>query len=231
MHPDDERLAQLLRLLRRRLNLSQRELARLSRVPRGDILRIEAAAGGSVRIDRVRRVIETVGGRARLAVWWNGAAADRLLDQRHARVLERAIAVIRSRTFVTASEVTFSEFGERGSIDLLAGQAASRCALVGEVKSALGSLEETNRMLDVKERLAPKLVKATFGWTPQSVSRVLILPDDRTIRRVVDEHAATMAAVYPARSREFRAWLRQPSGRISAIWFLSEVPNRDRITG
>ncbi len=49
------------------------------------------------------------------------------------------------------------------------------------------------------------------------------------MRRVIEKHHETMAAVYPARSREFRAWLKQPSGRIAAIWFLSEVAVSDRI--
>jgi hypothetical protein len=118
--------------------------------------------------------------------------------------------------------VTFSEYGERGSIDILAWHAATRSLLVCEVKSTLGSLEETSRMLDVKERLAPGIGRRPFGVAASTISRVLILPDDTTVRRIVAAHHATLAATYPARGREFRVWLHAPSGRIRAIWFLSD---------
>ncbi len=133
------------------------------------------------------------------------------------------------RGWTVHPEVSFSEFGERGSIDILAGYPTTKVALVAEVKASLGSVEETNRVLDVKERLAPKLVRQRFGWRPDVTSRVLILPEDSTVRRLIEKHHETMAAVYPARSREFRAWLKQPSERIAAIWFLSEVAGGDRI--
>jgi hypothetical protein len=114
-------------------------------------------------------------------------------------------------------------------IDILAGYPTTRVALVAEVKASLGSVEETNRVLDMKERLAAKLVRERFGWRPDVTSRVLILPEDSTLRRLIEKHHETMAAVYPAHSREFRASLKQPSERMAAIWFLSEVAVGDRI--
>jgi hypothetical protein len=128
-------------------------------------------------------------------------------------------------------EVTFSEFGERGSIDILAGHVQTRSVVVGEVKASIGSIEETNRRLDVKERLAPKIVRERFGWTARSLSRVLIVPEDSTIRRILDRHRQTMEAVYPAHGREFRKWLVRPEGRIAAIWFLSEVADSRHRSG
>ena len=75
----------------------------------------------------------------------------------------------------TAPEVTFSEFGERGSVDVLGFHVAAATALVTEVKASWGSVEETNRSLDVKVRLGPKLVEQRFGVRPATVSRLLIL--------------------------------------------------------
>ncbi len=43
-----------------------------------------------------------------------GAALDRLLDQRHAGLVERSIVVQRSYGWRCETEVTFSEYGERG---------------------------------------------------------------------------------------------------------------------
>ena len=226
---DDERLGQLLKLLRRRQHLAQVRLALLAAVPRQVVMTIEDGRVGEVSLDRIRHIFDALGGRARLTAWYNGAVADRLLDERHAGITERSMVVIQRREFVTASEVTFSEYGERGSIDILAGHETTHAGLVGEVKATIGSLEETNRQLDVKCRLAPKIFETTFGWRPRFISRVLIVPNDRTVRRIIDAHAATMRAVYPASSREFRAWLHSPTAPISAIWFVSEVADGDRI--
>jgi len=128
-------------------------------------------------------------------------------------------------------EVSYSEFGERGSIDVFAGLPPRRAVVVLEVKSDIGSLEEMNRILDVKERLAPKLAVAQFGWRPEFVGRILVLPEDLTLRRLLHKHAQTMRTIYPATSREVRAWLRNPASRLRGIWFLSETRNKPNEDG
>jgi transcriptional regulator with XRE-family HTH domain len=220
---DDERVGRLLLLLRRRIGLTQRQLAEAASVPRRDVMLVEASLAGTVLLDRLRRIFEAVGGRARLGVWWNGAAADRLLDERHAALVERAVTVFERRGWSTAVEASFSRYGERGSIDLLAGHDRRRAIAVSEIKSDIGSFEEMNRILDMKERLAPPIAEARFGWRPAVVGRLLIVPDLRTVRRTIERHERTMRAIYPARGREVRAWLRVPDRPLRGIWFLSEV--------
>jgi hypothetical protein len=122
----------------------------------------------------------------------------------------------------TTIELTFSEYGERGSIDIFGHRRSARAVAVCEVKSTFGALEELNRSLDVKVRLAPKLCRDRFGWTPDHVARLLIVPEVSSVRRVVAAHRATMDSLYPARSREVRNWLRRPVGSIAGIWFLSD---------
>jgi transcriptional regulator with XRE-family HTH domain len=229
-HADDERVGRLLILLRRRLRMRQRTLSGLAGVPRDDVLRVEAGRAGSVRLERLRRIFEAAGARGRFTVWWNGAAADRLLDERHAALVERAVSVFQRRGWTTAVEASYSEYGERGSIDILAGHPRFRAIAVSEVKSGIGSSEEMHRVLDAKERLAPKLAKQRFGWVPEAVGRILILPDELAMRRAVDRHGATMTSTYPARGRQIRAWIRRPDGPLRGIWFLSEVANGDRET-
>jgi transcriptional regulator with XRE-family HTH domain len=229
---EDERLGLLLRAIRRRTGRRQSDVAKIANVPRRDVILIEAGRAGSVPVDRLRRVFAAMDARVRVtAWWWNGAAADRLLDERHAALVERALAVMRMRGWQTAVEVTFSEWGERGSIDILGGHRASRALAVGEVKTVLGSIEETNRMLDIKERFAPRLATTRFGWTPESIGRLLILPADSTVRRTIARHALTMDSVYPARSREVRAWLRRPESSLSGLWFLSEMRRANPVKG
>jgi hypothetical protein len=222
VHPDDQRLAELVRLIRRELRTTQIQLAAVANVPLNDLKKIEAGNAGAVRLERVRRVLDAQGGRARLVALWNGAAADRLLNARHAALVERVVALLKTRGWEVQVEVSFSEWGERGSIDVLALHRERRAVLVIEVKTAIGSVEATNRMLDVKVRLAPGLVAKRFGWHARVVGRVLVLPSTSTIRRVIAAHAATFAVVYPARSREVRAWLRGPVWPLSGIWFVSD---------
>ena len=105
----------------------------------------------------------------------------------------------------------------------------ARAAAVCEVKSDIGSLEETNRRLDIKRRLAPTIAQQQFGWRPQIIGRILIVPESAAIRRTVAADALTMASAYPVQGRGVRGWLREPSQSISGLWFLSEVAlgNRD----
>lgn len=133
------------------------------------------------------------------------------------------------RDWETEVEVTFAEFGERGSIDVLGTNRRASAALVGEVKSALVSLEETNRSLDVKVRLAPKIVFRRHGWRPAIIAKVLIFPSDSSIRRAIASHEATMRSAYPARGGEVRAWVRAPSGPLAGIWFMSVGPDTTTI--
>jgi transcriptional regulator with XRE-family HTH domain len=220
---NDERFGRLLRLIRRQAELTQQELSVASGVPVRDIAAIERGDVGLITVERVRQTFAALGARARVTAWWNGAAADRLLDERHADVLERASRVMARLGWQVPTELTFSEFGERGSIDIFGHRRDATAVAVCEVKTVFGSLEETNRTLDTKTRLAPKLCRDRFGWMPHHVARLLIVPDESSIRRIVAAHAQTMNGVYPARSREVRAWLRAPDQNLAGIWFLSDT--------
>lgn len=219
---DDPRLARVSRSLRARLNLRQSDLVGPRR-NRRFVGRLENSRAGSLRLDDIEAHFARLGASVRVTVWWNGALLDRLLDERHAGLVERTIGVLRAHGWRTETEVTFSKWGERGSIDVLGGHEPSRAAFVGEVKSEWGSLEETNRRLDVKIRLAPDLAEERFGWRPAMVARVLILPDTMTVRRVAARHQLTLASAYPVRGRQVRAWIRRRSGSLRGLWFQSEV--------
>jgi len=225
MHPDDERLARASRLLRRRQRLRQPDVVAPGR-SRHFTRRLEAGLAGGLRVDDIRDHFALFGARVRLSAWWNGASLDRLLDEEHAGLVEGSVGQLRAYGWLPDAEVTFSEYGERGSIDVFASHEPTRSLFVGEVKSAWGSIEETLRGIDVKARLAPKLAFAKLGWRPAQVARVLILPENRTARRIARRHAETLDAVLPARNREVRAWLRTPSGPLRGLWFLSDVQPR-----
>jgi hypothetical protein len=125
-------------------------------------------------------------------------------------------------------EVTYSVFGERGSIDLVAWHPATATLLVIEVKSELTAVEATLRKHDEKVRLAAGVVREQFGWRPGAVMRLLVLPDDRTSRRRVERAASVMERRYPLRGWDVRRWLRAPSGAGDGILFLPHTTGRRR---
>jgi hypothetical protein len=219
---DDERIARAARALRRKAGLTQVEAVGAGR-SRHFVRRLEAGEAGSLRLGDVRDHFAQFDARARMNVWWNGAAIDRLLDERHARLINESILVLGEYGWSSRTEITYSEFGERGSLDLFAAKPVARAVLVGEVKSEWGSMEETLRMLDVKTRLAIKLAVATFGFEPDVVGRVLILPEESTARRIAAAQAATLEVALPDRNRRVRKWLRTPDGPLRGLWFLSDV--------
>jgi len=217
---DDRRLAQASRVLRRHLGLTQAALVGAGRsrhVPR----LIEDGRAGELRIDDVRDHFARLGANVRLTAWYEGALLDRLIDADHADVVEAAVhEVVRAGWPRVETEVSFSEWGERGSIDFLGASEAERAVLIGEAKSAWGSLEETLRSLDVKARLAPKIAADRLGWKPHVVGVVLVFPEAGSARRVGQRYAATLLAAFPARNREVRAWLRRPAQPLRGLWFL-----------
>jgi hypothetical protein len=122
-----------------------------------------------------------------------------------------------------APEVSYSEYGERGSIDVLGFHLGSRLLLVTEVKTEVASVEETFRKHDEKVRLAPKIARERFGWDASATARLLVFPEHRTIRRQVEDKPALFGRVYPARNFAVRRWLRAPEGSMSGLLFLPDT--------
>jgi len=218
---DDLRIGRICRALRRRRGWRQVDLAARVGCHQTTISRLERGHLASLSVGLVRRIFAALEARFDGVIGWRGGQLDRLLDERHADIVEVAAQIVRADAWLTLAEVTFAEYAERGSIDLLAVREDVRTVAVMEIKSEIGSIEETHRRHDVKVRLARAIVRERFGWEPRTVGRILVVPEDRTIRRVVERHSATFAASYPARNREVRRWLREPVGPIAGLWFVT----------
>jgi transcriptional regulator with XRE-family HTH domain len=219
---DDLRVGRILRALRRRRGWRQVDLSAASGVSQSAISLMERGHWSSLSVDAIRRVFAALDASFDGIVSWRGGSIDRLLDERHARVVERIVAIVQgSGGWDVAIEATFQHYGERGSIDVLAVNRGLRIALVIEAKSELTSVEETLRRLDVKERLAPIVCTERFGWQPATVARCLVVAESDAARRRVASHERIFAAALPERSWSVRRWLRQPGGRMSGLWFLS----------
>jgi hypothetical protein len=137
-------------------------------------------------------------------------------------VVGTVMALLSRRGWTVLSEVTFSEWGERGSIDVLAWHPTTRMLLVVEVKTEIASAEETLRRLDVKVRLAPRIAEERFGARPRSVARLLVVADRSTNRRRVARLGQMLDAAFPLRGRAVRDWIRRPSAPIAGILFAAE---------
>lgn len=78
----------------------------------------------------------------------------RLSDEEHAAIVEVLATWFRAQGFVVDVEASFSEWGERGRIDLLAFDPRTRTLVIVEVKSQLLDLQDLFGSMDVKERLS-----------------------------------------------------------------------------
>ena len=215
-------IGRLHRLLRIRARTTQSELARAAGVGRWKVVDIEKSRLSRLTIEDLDACFGALDATVDLGVRYQGAAVDRLLDERHAQLVAAFVGLLNTLGWETRVEVSFNEYGERGSIDVVGWNAERRALVVVEVKSEFGSVEGTLRPFDVKCRLAQRIVRQRFGWEPRVVGRILLLPEDRTARRAVDRHAAVIDPALPKRSRELRAWLHDPIEAIGGVWFLSD---------
>jgi hypothetical protein len=142
------------------------------------------------------------------------------MDEGHATLVGAVVARLDSLGWETRPEVSFSVYGKRGSIDVVAWHAASGTLLVIEVKTELVSIEETLRRHDVKVRLAAGVVAERFGWKARRVARLLVLPDGSTARAQVRRNDAVLRAALPVRGPALRTWLRTPSGSVEGLAFV-----------
>jgi transcriptional regulator with XRE-family HTH domain len=223
---DDVRAGRTIRAMRLRLGWTQRYLGQRSEVSQQEISVLERGHLDRTPLRVVRAVVRALDGSAEIDIRWRGGALGRLLDSRHAALTGLAANLIADAGWEVAPEITYSEFGERGSIDLAAWHASARTLLVVEIKSELTSLEATLRKHDEKVRLAPTVVAARFAWHPSAVARLLVLPDVRTAHRRVALAGPVLDRAYPIRGWTMRRWLRVPAGRGDGLIYLPGTTGR-----
>jgi transcriptional regulator with XRE-family HTH domain len=222
------------RALRHYRGWRQADLAARSGESRDVVSRIERGQIADMPVRRVAAIARALDADLVVSLRWRGGELDRLLDEGHAAILGRVAELLQACGWITESEVTYSVYGERGSIDLLAWHPATRTLLVVEIKTELTSVEATLRKHDEKVRLAARIADERFGWRATSTARLLVLPNLSTARRR-ERHGAVLGTAYPVRGEVLRAWLRQPTPRdlsvrpVSGLLFVSPAhPVRGR---
>ncbi len=208
---NDIRVGSRVRAVRLRLGWRQADVAQRCGMSQSAVCRIERGQLDHMTLRSVRLALSALDIDLDLVPRWRGGDLDRLADEAHAMLMGRFARVLEALGWQAQVEVSFSVYGERGSIDLLAWHPATRTLLVVEVKTALTSVEETLRRHDMKVRLAPTIARERFGWNARATGRLLLLPDDSTARRRVARHGLLLGSVYQLRGRAAHAWLRTPA--------------------
>lgn len=219
----DQRLGGAIRFLRIRRRWRQADLAQRAGCSQSAVSRIERGHLGSVKLDTIRAVAAALDMRVDLVGRWRAGDLDRMLSSAHSglhEVVAQRFGDLDGWEF--APEVTFSSFGERGAIDILAWHPATRALLVIELKTELVDLNELLATLDRKRRLAPEIARER-GWLdrPASVSAWVIVADSSTNRRRATDHATMLRAALPLDGRAIRGWLARPTGGVGCLSFWS----------
>ena len=219
------RAGKVLRIVRRRRDLTQAELAALAGVAQQTVSVLERGKADDATLRMIKKVAAPLGITVDLVLRWKGPELDRLVDARHARLVKAVVSRL-GPDWQVVVEYTFNHYGDRGSVDVLAWHAGARVLLLIEVKSELESLEAVLRSMDVKTRVVPALLARDRGWRGQSIGSVLVLPDDSASRTAVARSSPVFDVALPGRTIMVRRWLRKPVGPLRGIWFLAHTPTR-----
>jgi hypothetical protein len=124
--------------------------------------------------------------------------------------------------WIIEPEVSFSIYGERGIIDILAWHPTSRILLVIELKTEIVDVNEMLGTLDRKRRLVARIANER-GWEPIATATWVVVAESRNNRRAVAEHATVLRAKLSTDGRGIGRWLRSPRGHLDALSFLPYV--------
>ena len=236
---DALRFGRSIRALRLRRGLRQVDVAAHAGVSRSQASRIERGELRGVPLDDIVAIAAALGAEVELGVRWHGEGLDRLLDGQHAAIAEAIVGLLGPDGWECAVEVSFSIYGERGSVDVLAFHSASGTVLVVEVKTVVPDAQSLLAAHDRKLRLALRIA-AERGWTGSTAARLLVVPEGTTARRRIAALDLSFRAAYPVRAVAVRRWLRAPSGPMSGLLFLPDSQGhgvarrrmaRKRVTG
>ncbi len=113
-------------------------------------------------------------------------------------------------------EVSFSIYGERGIIDIIAWHPSYRALVIIELKTDIVDVNELIGQMDKRRRLAREIVKER-GWDPLTISTWVIVANGRTNRARLAAHRTVLRNAFPTDGRSILGWLRRPDRAIAAL--------------
>ena len=231
----DQRFGAAIRFLRIRRGWRQEDLAARAGVSQSTVSRMERGHLATVTLEVIRAVAAALDMRVDVIGRWRGGDLDRLLGAGHSAMHESVARHLETRAgWRFASEVSFSNLGERGVIDLIAWHERTRSLVVIELKTEFVDMNELIGTLDRKQRNAAQIARER-AWLvdPSSVSVWVIVADTSTNRQRATDHRTMLGAAYPSDGRKMRGWLRAPDGPIRCLsfWPLSRPGTRTAGSG
>ena len=191
-------------------------------VSRWTVARIERGQLENVSLATLRSVARALDVSVEIGLRWQGAELDRLLGAGHDALRDAAVRQLGAAGgWEPAVEVSFSIWGERGVVDLLAWHAATATLLVVEVKTEIVDVGRLIAQVDRYHRLAAEIAGGR-GWHPARVAAWVAVADTRTNRRRLADHRRVLRLAFPADGRRMRGWLRNPDRSVSALTFLPD---------
>ncbi|MEJ7749185.1 MAG: helix-turn-helix domain-containing protein [Candidatus Limnocylindrales bacterium] len=168
---DDARFGATVRAVRHKRGWRQRDLAARAGVSDVTVSRLERGHLETLSVRTIRRLGSALDIRVDLVGRWRAGDLDRLLNARHSMLHESVAAWFHEvqPDWDLAPEVSFSIYGERGAIDLLAWHQPHRALIVIELKTDIADVNELLGTFDRKRRLAPTIARDR-GWVPANVS-------------------------------------------------------------
>jgi transcriptional regulator with XRE-family HTH domain len=224
---NSSRIGRGIRAIRIRMNRTQSEVATRASVPRAVVARVERGDLARVRVEQLVAIATSLRADLDIALRWEGSELDRLLNAGHSAMHEVVVGRLVSAGWQVVPERSFSMWGERGVVDLLAWHAPSRSLLVIELKTEIVEVQRLIGTVDRYRRLAPSIV-SDLGWEPIAVCAWVAVAESPTNRRRLSEHASVLRAAFPSDGRTVPGWLQRPSGSLLALSFISDarVANR-----
>lgn len=185
---NDQQVGTALRAVRLKRRLRQLDVAGRAGVDASLISRLKRGHLDRLSLRALRRIAAVLDIRLEMAARWRGGELDRMVNARHEELHEQVARLLPSAGWQPVPEVSFSIYGERGVIDILAWHLATASLLVIELKTAIVDVQELVGTLDRKVRLAPRIA-AERGWSPRTVSAWVVVAGGITNRRRIAAHA------------------------------------------
>jgi hypothetical protein len=183
------------------------------------VSRLELGHLDDIPLASIRAVADALDIRIDIVPRWRGGELDRLLNSRHSALHESVARFFGGLSgWVAVPEVSFSIYGERGVIDVLAWHAPSRMLLVIELKTDIVDIQDLVGSVDRKRRLAAQIGRER-GWEAVHVAAWLIVADTASNHRRVEVHRSVLRAAFPGDGRRMRGWLRDPGDPVAALSF------------
>ena len=212
-----------LRTARIRRRWRQVDVAQRAHSSQPFVSKLERGQLQKVRLGDLERVAGVLEVRLELRAWWRGGELDRLRAGHHSAMHEIVTSLLLGLGWEVASEVSFSIYGERGVIDILAWNVATRTLLIVELKT---DLVDVNNLLETtgRRRRLARAIARDRGWEPASIASWVVLAESRSNRRRLTAHRAVLRTAFPQDGRTIAGWLRRPSASLAALSFLTDIP-------